>query len=114
MQMITENGDQQNEMRNIQKTDFSRLSDHLGPKYEGNIQDNPHISELVEWEVGGTIYKRARFGVESDMFSFGNMEIKMTRDTQVVQMVKYNRWFDISRTLRSKISAGVGGCSIID
>lgn len=76
MQMNTENGNKQNGMRNIQKTDFSRLGDQLSPDYEGNIWNDPQMSELLEWEVSGTIYKRASFGVKGDMFRFGYVAIK--------------------------------------
>lgn len=64
------------------------------------------MSELFEREVRGTIYKRVRFGVKGDMFRFGYVAIKMTKDMEVVQMVQYNGWFYISKILRSKISAG--------
>lgn len=70
------------------------------------------MSELHEWEVSGTIYKRASFGVKGDMLRFGYVAIKMTRDIQVVQMVKYDGYFDISQILRSKISAGVGALAV--
>lgn len=46
------------------------------------------------------------------MFRFGYVAIKMTRDIQVVQIVQYNGWFDISKILRSKISAGARALAI--
>lgn len=49
------------------------------------------ISKLVDWEVGGAIYRRTRFGAMGDMISFGYVEIKAFKGTQVDQVVKNNR-----------------------
>lgn len=91
MQMSKINGDKEKSLKHVQEIDFSRFNDQLSPEYEGSIWVDPQIPEFVDWEVGGTIHRRVRFGAKEDMISFGYVEIKVSSDTQVYQVVQYKR-----------------------
>lgn len=48
------------------------------------------LSKLVDWEIGGAIYRRTRFGATGDMISFGMWKLKR------LELLKWTKW---SRTI---------------
>lgn len=85
MYLSRRNGDKEKGLRNVQETDSRPpFDDQVNPDYEEHICDDFQISKLVDWEVGVTTYWKVRFGAKGHMLSFRYVEIKMSRDTQVV------------------------------